>query len=81
MYKRQPINGIKRNKDKLTRAMDAAPFIESGNMLILRDCPHLSDMLSEATAFPYGAHDDTLDPMMDAVMDAVKSSGDVFEVL
>lgn len=76
-----PINGIKRNKDKLTRAMDAAPFIESGNVLILRDCPHLSDMLSEATAFPYGAHDDTLDPMMDAVMDAARSSGEIFGVL
>jgi predicted phage terminase large subunit-like protein len=64
-----PMIGIQRDRDKVTRAYDAAPFIESGNVILLRDCPHLSDMLAEASAFPNGAHDDTLDPMMDAVAD------------
>lgn len=64
-----PMLPIKRNVDKVTRAYDAAPFIESGNVILLRDVPHLSDMLAEAAAFPNSAHDDTLDPMMDAVAD------------
>lgn len=70
-----PMLGIKRDIDKLTRAYDAAPLIESGNVILLRDCPHLSDMLSEASAFPNGAHDDTLDPMMDAVADMIGPQG------
>jgi predicted phage terminase large subunit-like protein len=40
---------------------------ESGNVILLRSCPHLSDLLSEAEAFPNGSHDDTLDPLMDAI--------------
>ena len=76
-----PVTGIKRNIDKLTRAHDASPFVESGNVVLLRDCPNLSDFLAEASAFPNGAHDDTLDPMMDAVCDMLQSSGEVFGVL
>lgn len=64
-----PMIGIGRDRDKITRAYDAAPYIESGHVILLQDVPHLSDMLAEATAFPNGAHDDTLDPMMDAVAD------------
>jgi len=65
----KPVIPIKRATDKLTRAYDAAPFIEAGQVVLLRDVPHLSDMLTEASAFPNGVHDDTLDPMMDAVSD------------
>jgi predicted phage terminase large subunit-like protein len=64
-----PVIGIPRDKDKLTRAYDAAPYIESGNVVLLRSAPGLSDLLAEAEAFPNGAHDDTLDPMMDAIGD------------
>jgi predicted phage terminase large subunit-like protein len=76
-----PMVGIQRDRDKITRAYDAAPYVESGNVILLQDCPHLSDFLSEAAAFPNGAHDDTLDPMMDAVCDMLQSSGEVFGVL
>jgi predicted phage terminase large subunit-like protein len=65
----KPVLPIQRATDKLTRAYDAAPYIESGNVILLRSVPHLSDMLAEASAFPNGAHDDTLDPMMDAIAD------------
>jgi predicted phage terminase large subunit-like protein len=65
----KPVLPIKRSTDKLTRAYDAAPYIESGNVVLLRNVPHISDMMAEAEAFPNGAHDDTLDPMMDAVAD------------
>lgn len=70
-----PVIAVQRNIDKITRAYDAAPFIESGNVILMDDLPHLSDMLSEASAFPNGAHDDTLDPMMDAVADIVGGFG------
>lgn len=62
-----PITPVQRNNDKLSRAHDAAPFIESGNVLLPQDAPWLSDFLSEASSFPGGAHDDQLDPMFDAI--------------
>lgn len=67
-----PVIGIPRATDKLTRAYDAAPYIQNGNVILMRQVPHLSDFLAEASAFPNGAHDDTLDPMMDAVMDIMQ---------
>lgn len=70
----KPVVGIPRSagQDKITRAYDAAPYIESGNVLLMRDCPHLSDLLAEASGFPNAAHDDTIDPMMDAIMDILQ---------
>lgn len=62
-----PIIPVQRSKDKLSRGYDAAPFIESGNVLLPMDAPWLSDFLAEAAAFPGGAHDDQLDPMFDAI--------------
>ncbi|MDZ7904613.1 MAG: phage terminase large subunit [Cypionkella sp.] len=67
-----PVLPIDRNRDKITRAYDAAPLIESGNVILLQNDPHLSEFLSEASAFPNGAHDDQLDPMMDAVTDILQ---------
>jgi predicted phage terminase large subunit-like protein len=64
-----PIIAIQRNKDKISRGHDAAPFIESGNVLLPMDAPWLSEFLSESEAFPAGAHDDQLDPMFDAIDD------------
>jgi predicted phage terminase large subunit-like protein len=62
-----PINPVQRNKDKVSRGHDAAPFVESGNVLLPADAPWLSDFLAESETFPNGAHDDQLDPMFDAV--------------
>ena len=62
-----PIIPVQRSKDKLSRGYDAAPFIESGNVLLPMDAPWLSDFLAEAAAFPGGAHDDQMDPMFDAI--------------
>jgi predicted phage terminase large subunit-like protein len=64
-----PVVAIQRDRDKVTRAHDAAPLIEAGNVLLPQGAAWLSDFLAEATAFPNGAHDDMLDPMMDAVAD------------
>jgi predicted phage terminase large subunit-like protein len=76
-----PMVAIPRHTDKVVRAYDAAPFVESGNVLLMRNCPHLSDFLGEASAFPNGTHDDTLDPMFDAVTDILAGTGEVFGVL
>lgn len=62
-----PVVPVQRNKDKISRAHDAAPFIESGNVVLPQDAPWLSDFLAEVAAFPAGAHDDQLDPMFDAI--------------
>jgi predicted phage terminase large subunit-like protein len=60
---------VQRAKDKVSRAYDAAAFIESGNVLLPEWSDWLSSFLAEAEAFPSGAHDDQLDPMFDAVAD------------
>jgi predicted phage terminase large subunit-like protein len=62
-----PVIPVQRNNDKISRAYDAAPFIESGNVLLPQDAPWLSDLLAEIASFPAGAHDDQLDPMFDAI--------------
>lgn len=64
-----PIIPIQRNRDKVTRGYDAAPFIQSGNVLLPMSEPWVSDFLAESEAFPEGAHDDQLDPMFDAIAD------------
>lgn len=62
-----PVQPIQRNNDKISRAHDAAPFIESGNVVLPIDASWLSDFLAECSSFPSGAHDDQLDPMFDAI--------------
>lgn len=64
-----PVVPIQRAVDKITRAMDAAPMIQSGNVLLPQDAPWLSDYLAEFATFPNGTHDDQVDPTMDAVSD------------
>lgn len=64
-----PIQAIQRDRDKVTRAMDVAPSVEAGNVFLPQNAPWLADFLAEAAVFPQGAHDDQLDPMMDAVSD------------
>ena len=67
--KKVPVVGIPRSIDKVSRAMDAAPHVQSGNVVLPEDSEWLSDILNEATSFPNATHDDTLDPLMDAVSD------------
>lgn len=76
-----PMLAIQRDRDKVTRAHDASPLVESGNVLLPRDAPWLSDFLAEASAFPLGAHDDMVDPMMDAVTDMLQAPVAFFAVI
>jgi predicted phage terminase large subunit-like protein len=68
---RIPVRGVERNKDKLTRVMDAVSFIEAGLVILPEDAPFASDFLVECEAFTADdshAHDDQIDPMCDAIM-------------
>lgn len=79
-----PVKAIPRNRDKTTRAYDTAPQFEVGNVMLPQDHPCLSDLLHELSMFPNGAHDDTVDPLMDAVQDMlvdVKRSDIVMQFL
>lgn len=64
-----PVEGIQRDKDKITRGYDAAPMVEAGNVWLPMRHECLSDLLHELSLFPVAAHDDTVDPLMDAVQD------------
>ena len=64
-----PIVPIQRNVDKVTRAFDAAPYIQSGNVYLMRSTPHLADFLAESAVFPNGSNDDMIDATMSAISD------------
>lgn len=66
-----PVQDIQREKDKVTRAYDVAPLIESGHVFLPQNAPWLSGFLSETTVFPNGKHDDQVDPMLDAVSELI----------
>ncbi|SAK33216.1 phage terminase large subunit [Burkholderia multivorans] len=71
-----PIEGIERDKDKLTRVMDIVSYIESGLVYVPESAPWVSDFLSECDAFTPDdthAHDDQIDPMVDAINDLLGS--------
>ena len=65
-----PVVGIERNKDKLTRLMDALPYIDGGFVCVPSDAPFTTDFISECEAFTADnthAHDDQIDPLIDAI--------------
>jgi predicted phage terminase large subunit-like protein len=64
-----PILPIQRNTDKVTRAFDAAPLVENGNVYLPQGAAFVSDFMAEASVFPNGRHDDQIDPAMDAITD------------
>lgn len=67
-----PIQGIERTKDKLTRIMDVVSQIDVGNVCIPQDADWVNDFITECdsiTADDTHAHDDQVDPMVDAIAD------------
>jgi len=65
-----PIKAIQRNKDKYTRFMGVAGYIESGYVCLPANAPFLHDFISECEAFTSDdshKHDDQIDPMLDAI--------------
>lgn len=68
-----PILPIPRDKDKISRGHDAAPFIASGNVLLPVSAHWLDEFLNEVKLFPAGKNDDQLDPMFDAIQRVQKA--------
>lgn len=67
-----PIRGIKADKDKLTRAMDALPHIASGYVYLPRQAIWLSDFMHEHASFTPNdthKHDDQVDTTVHAIID------------
>lgn len=73
-----PVKPIQRDKDKITRAYDATPSVEAGLIYIPEEATFISDFLEEVSAFPSGAHDDQVDPMMDAITEISKPKFNFF---
>ena len=72
-----PILPITRNTDKLTRAMDAAPFVEAGRVFLPEGAPFLIDYIDEFDKFTKDdSHnfDDQVDDTMNAIQDLLQGS-------
>lgn len=74
-----PVIGIPREKDKVARANDAAPYVVSGQVHLPKGVPWLSDFLEEFRRFPDGEHDDQVDPLCDAVVELIGASAYKYE--
>lgn len=75
---RIPVKGVERDKDKLTRLMDVQSYIEAGLVCIPAEAPWVSDFVTECEAFTADdthAHDDQVDPMVDAINDMLATAG------
>ena len=62
-----PIKAVQRNTDKISRANDVAPFIESGRVYLPEKAEWLNDFIVEHAQFPNGAHDDQVDTTSDGL--------------
>lgn len=74
-----PVKAIQRDKDKYTRLLDVLGYIESGHVYLpdSERAPWLVDFLSECEAFTADgrhAHDDQVDPMVDAILYGIRGS-------
>tara|TARA_R110000796_G_scaffold242543_2_gene364653 strand:+ start:186 stop:1577 length:1392 start_codon:yes stop_codon:yes gene_type:complete len=73
------VGAIKRNTDKVTRAYDTSPPVESRRVFLPSDASYLSDYLIEFQQFPTGKNDDQVDPTMDAIQNMlIETSGFIF---
>lgn len=84
MAKKLPIEitPLQRDKDKVTRAMDAQPVIKAGRVVLPESHPMLAEFLAEHSAFTYDdthPHDDIVDNTMDAVNIELLTASDPIE--
>lgn len=75
-----PIEGIERDKDKITRVMDALPYIESKQVCVPEDAPFTADFITECEAFTADdthEFDDQIDPALDAIQDLLSANNKI----
>lgn len=58
---------VERNVDKILRANDVSPYLETYKLHVREGLPNISEMLTEYEQFPNSKHDDIVDTLMDAV--------------
>ncbi len=72
-----PIEGIERNKDKLTRVMDGLPYMEMRMVCVPEDAPFTADFIAECESFSADdshAFDDQVDCLLDAIADMLSGA-------
>ena len=75
----QPMLAVERSSDKHLRAAGAQPFVEQGRLFFPmgdggKVAPAFQPVMDEMMAFPAGAHDDTVDVVVDLCGEAVRGS-------
>jgi len=65
--KRMKVIEVPRNTDKMMRADDAIPFIQSGRVYFNTEIPHIDNTTKEAREFPNSQFDDDLDTVFTAI--------------
>lgn len=58
-----PVQRVKADRDKVSRALPLAARLEAGSVSFLRGAPWVDELRRELTAFPAGAHDDQVDAL------------------
>lgn len=76
------ITPVQRNKDKVSRAMDAAPVMKAGKVWLPEKHHMIEELLAEVAAFTYDdshPHDDIVDNIIDAVNLGINIADDPVE--
>lgn len=58
---------VPRNTDKVFRAEDTIPYVESGRVVLNTEIPEVGNLTKEARDFPNGEFDDDIDTLMTAI--------------
>lgn len=75
-----PVEGIERVRDKLSRVMDVVSYIDSGYVYVPLSESWVSDFITECESFTADdthAHDDQIDPLVDAINDMLAGGKDI----
>ncbi len=64
---RLPINAVRADRDKVSRANAITPLVEAGRVFLPTDAEWLSDFLEEISSFPAAPHDDQVDAFTQAL--------------
>ncbi len=75
-----PVEAIGRGRDKTIRARDVTPAMNCGFVHVPKFEDWYPDYEAELLAFPAGAHDDQIDPTIDAVTDMCGTGMTVFDL-
>jgi len=65
--KRLKVIEVPRHTDKYFRGEDAAPYVESGRVVLNTEIPGVGNLTKEAREFPVGEFDDDIDTCMTAI--------------